>query len=51
MEIEHSGPVYECAYTDPAWSIKQIEEALESVPPLPDPRPTAVPWWFDPLDW
>lgn len=51
VKIEHSGPVYECAYIDPAWPIEQIEEALESVPPLPEPRPTAVPWWFDPFDW
>jgi Putative abortive phage resistance protein AbiGi, antitoxin len=49
--IEHSGPVYDCAYIDPAWSIEQIEKAVESVPPLPDPRPSAVPWWFDHSDW
>jgi hypothetical protein len=51
VEIEHSGPVYECAYIDPGWSIEQIEQALESVLPLPEPRSTARPWWIDPFDW
>lgn len=51
VKVEHSGPVYECPYIDPTWSIEKIEEALESVPPLPDPRPTAVPWWADSTDW
>ena len=50
VTIEHSGPVYKCAYIDPAWSIEQIEQALVAVTPLPDPRPNAVPWWFDPTD-
>jgi hypothetical protein len=50
VKIEHTGPVYECAYIDPAWSTEQIEEALASVPPLPDPRPTAHPWWVSPAD-
>lgn len=49
-EIEHSGPVYQCAFIDAAWSIERIEETLKTVPPLPDPSPTVTPWWVDPFD-
>jgi hypothetical protein len=51
VKIEYSGPAYECAFIDPAWSIEQIEDALASVSPLPDPQPNVAPWWADPADW
>ncbi len=50
VKVEPSGPVYECSYIDPGWPIERIEEALASVPPLPDPGPDAVPWWVEPWE-
>lgn len=50
VRIENSGPVYECAFIDAGWTTEQIQDALTNVPPLPDPSPSAVPWWYDPHD-
>ncbi len=51
VKFEHSGPAYECPFIDPSWSIEQINEALTAEPAAPEPSPSAVPHWVDPVDW
>ena len=44
---EHAGPSYLGTYIDPRWDMQRIQEALASVPPVPDPSPGSVPWWAE----
>jgi hypothetical protein len=46
VKVENSGPHYECPFIDAAWPGERIEQALSSVPQLPEPSAQAAPWWL-----